>query len=69
MLTYRRSSSLQIVGYSDANWAGCVDTLNSTSGYIFTHSGRAISWNNCKQTVVVSTTMQTEFVATYEATG
>jgi hypothetical protein len=39
MLTYRRSNSLQIVGYADADWGGCRDTLKSTSGYVFMLSG------------------------------
>ena len=68
MLTYRRSRSLQIVGYADADWGGCRDTLKSTSGYLFTHVGRAISWKNCKQIVVASSPMHTDFIATYEAT-
>lgn len=28
-----RSSSTDLVAYSDADWAGCRDTLRSTSGY------------------------------------
>jgi hypothetical protein len=35
MLTYKRSSALQIVGYADADWGGCRDILKSTAGYIF----------------------------------
>ena len=69
MLTYRRSNSLQIVGYADADWGGCRDTLKSTSGYVFMLSGGAISWKSCKQTARASSTMHAEFVATYEATG
>jgi hypothetical protein len=35
MLTYKKSDApLEIVGYSD--FAGCLDTEKSTSGYIFT---------------------------------
>jgi hypothetical protein len=30
---------LEIVGYSDADFAGCVDSRKSTSGYIFTLRG------------------------------
>jgi hypothetical protein len=64
-----RSSSLQIVGYADADCGGCRDTLKSTSGYVFTLSRGAISWKSCKQTARASSTMHAEFVATYEATG
>jgi hypothetical protein len=41
MLTYRKSDSLQIVGYSDSDYAG--DDRKSISGYVFTLVGGAIS--------------------------
>jgi hypothetical protein len=69
MLTYRRSDTLDIVGYSDSDFAGCKDTEKSTSGYVFLHAGGAISWKSSKQTVTTSSTMYAEFVACYEATG
>ncbi|KAJ9565087.1 hypothetical protein OSB04_001053 [Centaurea solstitialis] len=34
-LTYRKSEQLELVGYSDSDYAKCVDTMKSTSGYIF----------------------------------
>jgi hypothetical protein len=46
MLTYERSDSLEIVGYSDSNFAGCLDTDRSTLGYVFKLIGGAISWNS-----------------------
>jgi hypothetical protein len=69
MLTYRRSDNLEVVGYTDANFAGCVDSRKSTSGYIYTLAGGAISWKSSKQSLVAASTMQAEFVACYEATG
>jgi hypothetical protein len=69
MLIFRESDNLEVVGYSDADFAGCVDTKKSTSGYIFTIAGGAISWKSSKQTLTASSTMQAEFVACYEATG
>jgi hypothetical protein len=35
-LIYRSSDNLKVVGYSDADFAGCVDSKKSTSGYILT---------------------------------
>ena len=35
MFTYRRTNSLDVVGYSDADFKGCVDDKKSTTGYIF----------------------------------
>jgi hypothetical protein len=67
MMTYRRSNSLQIVGYSNSNYAG--DDRKSTSGYVFTLAGGAISWKSLKQTITTLFTIYVEFVAFYEATG
>ncbi len=57
MLTYRRSDSLEIRGYSDADFAGDKDDRKSTSGYVFTLAGGAISWRSSKQSIVASSTM------------
>jgi hypothetical protein len=67
MLTYKKIESLRFVGYSDSDYAG--HNRKSTSGYVFTLAGGAISWKSCKQTVTTSSTMYAEFVAYYEATG
>jgi hypothetical protein len=48
MLTYRRSDTLEIVGYSDSNFAGCKDTEKSTSEYVFLLTGRVILWKSSK---------------------
>jgi hypothetical protein len=70
MLTYKKSDApLKIVDYSDLDFAGCLDTEKSTSGYIFTLANGAISWKSSKQTIATSSTMYAEFVACYEATG
>ena len=66
MLTYRRSDSLHIEGYTDSDYTG--DDRKSTSGYIFTLAEEAISWKNSKQTVTTSSILYAEFVACYKAT-
>ena len=35
MLTYWRTDTLEVVGFSDFDYAGCVDDKKSTSSYIF----------------------------------
>jgi hypothetical protein len=57
MLTYERSDSLEIVGYSNSNFAGYLDIDRSTSGYVFKVAGGAISWSSSKQTIMTSSTM------------
>ena len=68
MLTYRNTDTLEVVGFSDSNYAGCVDDKRSTSGYIFIMTEGFVSWKSVKQTLTTSSTMETEYVACYEAT-
>nr|CAN71504.1 hypothetical protein VITISV_021017 [Vitis vinifera] len=64
-----RSSHLEIMGYSDSDFAGCLDSRRSTSGYIFMLAGGAISWKSFKQTLIASSIMEVEFIACYEASN
>ena len=41
MLTYKRSDHLEVIGYTDSYFAGCVDTRKSTFGYVYLLAGRA----------------------------
>ncbi|KAJ9553963.1 hypothetical protein OSB04_018008 [Centaurea solstitialis] len=66
-LTYRKSEQLELVGYSDSDYAKCVDTMKSTSGYIFLLAGAAVSWKSVKQSIITNSTMEAEFVACHEA--
>ena len=45
-LMYRQTSNLEVVGYSNSDFSGCVDSRKSTSGYIFILVGGAISWRS-----------------------
>ncbi|KAI3692025.1 hypothetical protein L6452_31831 [Arctium lappa] len=46
-----------IEGYNDANWISDIKDSRSTSGYVFTLGGAAISWKSSKQTVIARSTM------------
>ena len=50
-------------GYSDTNWISDSDETKSTSGYVFTLGGGAITWRSAKQTIIARSTMESEFVA------
>ncbi|RVW32004.1 Retrovirus-related Pol polyprotein from transposon TNT 1-94 [Vitis vinifera] len=69
MLTYKRSEQLEVVGYSDSDYGGCLDSLKSTSGFVFMLANGAISWKSEKQSITASSTMEAEFVACFEASS
>ena len=48
MLMYRRTDNLEVIGYSDSDFVGYVDSRKSTSGYIFMMAGGAVSWRSAK---------------------
>ncbi|WKA05276.1 hypothetical protein VitviT2T_023251 [Vitis vinifera] len=55
-------------GYSDASWISSVGDNLSTTGWVFTLGGGAISWGSKKQTCISHSTMEAEFIA-LAATG
>ena len=57
-----------MIGYLDSNFAGCVDSRKSTSGYIFMVAGGAISRKSVKKTLTATFTMEVVFVSCFEAT-
>lgn len=69
MLMYRRTDNLEVIGYLDSNFAGCIDSCKSTSGYIFLMIGGAISWRSAMYTLTTTSTMEGEFIFCFEATS
>ncbi|XP_068662895.1 secreted RxLR effector protein 161-like [Aristolochia californica] len=69
IFTYRRLDSLEIIGFSDSDFAGCQDSKRFTSGYIFMLGEGAISWKYAKQTLIAYSTMVAEFIACFEASN
>lgn len=55
-----------LLGYTDSDYAGCVDTRRSTSEFIFIKAGAAISWMSQRQRIVALSTTEAEYVAAAE---
>ena len=68
-MKYCKSEDGQLIGYSDADWAGDLDDRHSTTGgNVFLMAGGAISWMSKKQAIVASSTSEVEYVALSSAT-
>jgi hypothetical protein len=66
-ITYR-PPPLRLTGYSDADWAGNVDTRRSTTGYVVMLNNGAVAWRSQRQPTVALSTMEAEYMALTEAT-
>ena len=62
-----RKSDLNLQGYVDADMAGDVDNRKSTTGYVHTLGGTAVSWVSKLQKIVALSTTEAEYVAVTEA--
>ncbi|RVW59764.1 Retrovirus-related Pol polyprotein from transposon TNT 1-94 [Vitis vinifera] len=51
-------ASLKLQGYVDADFAGDIDSRKSTTGFVFTLGGTAISWASNLQKIVTLSTIQ-----------
>ncbi|KAK2977742.1 hypothetical protein RJ640_010408 [Escallonia rubra] len=62
-LWYPRSSSLDLVGFSDSDYAGCLVDRKSTSGTCQFLGDALVSWHSKKQTFITLSTTEAEYVA------
>jgi hypothetical protein len=65
--TYRGGTAVQLLGYTDADYAGDVTTRRSTSGRVFMFMQGTVSWASKQQRTVATSTAQSEYVAMAEA--
>ena len=54
---------IELVGYSDADWAGDIDSRRSTSGYCFMLGSGLISWKSKKQNSASTSLTKVEYRA------
>ncbi|VAH22706.1 unnamed protein product [Triticum turgidum subsp. durum] len=62
-LWFKSNGHLNVDGYSDADWASCLDDRRSTSGYCVFVGGNLVSWRSKKQPVVSKSTAEAEYRA------
>jgi hypothetical protein len=69
-IVYRKSLKvpiIDVIGYSDSDFANDEDDRKSYTGYVFIINGGAVSWSTHKQSTVAFSTMEAEYMAISDA--
>nr|GEW93065.1 uncharacterized protein [Tanacetum cinerariifolium] len=62
-LSFSHAPSPTILGYSNADWARCIETRRSTYGYSIFLGGKLVSWSAKKQPTVSRSSCESEYRA------
>ena len=60
-LMFRKNNHSNVDGYTDADWAGNISDMKSTSGYFPFVGGNLVTWRGKKQKVVALSSAEVEF--------
>jgi len=55
--------NFELIGHTDSDFAGSIDDMKSTSGYVFNLGSRPVAWASKKQPNVTLTSTEAEYVA------
>ncbi|CAK9833101.1 Retrovirus-related Pol polyprotein from transposon TNT 1-94 [Anthophora retusa] len=56
-------NSFEVKNFTDADYAGCVESRKSQSGFVFLLNGGPVSWSSQRQSVVALSTTEAEYIA------
>lgn len=59
---------MQLLGYTDSDWASCADDRKSLSTNVFSLGSGVVSWSSKKQSTVALSSTEGEYIASTTAT-
>ncbi|XP_039030573.1 secreted RxLR effector protein 161-like [Hibiscus syriacus] len=63
VIWYDHGIRYKLIGYTDNDWAGCIEDRKSTSGYVFSIGSEVVSWSSKKQATVLLSSYESEYIA------
>ena len=67
LLVFNRGSELKIKEYIDSDFITDIDDRKSTSRCIFLCNVSMVSWKSFKQSIIIDSTMEVEYIIIFEA--
>ena len=67
-LYFSAEQGLSLVGYTDSDFAGCIGSRKSTTGWLFRLAGSPVCWKSKKQSVITLSSTEAEYRALTSAT-
>jgi hypothetical protein len=64
---YTSSTNFNLVGYSDSDWGRDLDERKSTTGFVFFMGDTSFIWSSKKQSIVMLSSCEAEYVAANSA--
>ena len=62
-IKYIDASDVELIGYSDSDWAGNLDDRRSTTRYAFNNGSEVVSWSSKKKPTVSLSSTEAEYKA------
>ena len=66
-LTLGGNNKIRLAGYTDSDWANCLDTWRSIGSYCNSLGSGLVSWNTKKQKTVAASSCEAEYVAAFKS--
>lgn len=60
------TNQISLLGFTDSDWANCLDTRRSVGGHVYTLGSGVVSWQARKQKTIAASSCEAEYTAAFE---